>query len=50
MAVIYKICPNCGSRNVVKIVYGYPPYEMFLKEERGEIKLGGCCISDLNIE
>lgn len=50
MSVIYKKCPKCGSRNVLKIIYGMPPYEMYLKEKRGEIKLGGCRISDFSPE
>ncbi len=37
-----KICPKCKSTNVVEIVYGYPPYGLYRKELRGEIKLGGC--------
>jgi len=50
MAMNYKKCPRCGSRNAIKIIYGLPHYEMFLKEERGEIKLGGCCFSDFSPE
>jgi hypothetical protein len=35
-------CPRCGSREVVPIVYGLPPYQLSEAEERGEIVLGGC--------
>jgi hypothetical protein len=36
-------CPECGSSDVVKIVYGMPDPEMFEASERGEVVLGGCC-------
>ena len=39
-------CPNCGSVKVVRILYGMPSHETFEAAERGEIALGGCCISD----
>ena len=39
------ICPKCGSTNVVSIVYGLPMPELFEKAERGEVMLGGCCVS-----
>jgi len=41
-------CPKCGSTQVIKIIYGYPGRDLGDAEERGEIKLGGCCISDDN--
>jgi len=37
-------CPNCGSKNVIPIVYGLPEHEAFEREKRGEIILGGCLI------
>lgn len=37
-------CPHCGSK-VLNIQYGYPGHEMMEAAERGEILLGGCCIS-----
>ena len=39
-------CPECGSTNVVPIVYGLPPPEAGEEAERGEIVLGGCCVMD----
>ncbi len=39
-----NICPDCGSVNILEIVYGLPSPIMFEKAERGEIKLGGCCV------
>ena len=50
MAILYKKCPKCGSKNSVKIVYGMPNYELFKQAEAGEIKLGGCIITDGNLE
>lgn len=38
-------CPHCGSK-VLRIQNGYPGHEMMEAAERGEILLGGCCISE----
>lgn len=45
MAINYKQCPKCGSKNSIKIVYGYPSHELFLEAEAGKVKLGGCFVS-----
>ena len=45
MTVNYRQCPNCGSKDTLKIIYGYPSHELFLKAEAGKVKLGGCCLS-----
>lgn len=50
MAINYKVCPSCGSRNVIKILYGYPTGEALFMEAQGKIKLGGCLITDINPE
>jgi hypothetical protein len=39
-------CPVCGSAWVLKIVYGMPGPELAAAAQRGEVALGGCCISD----
>jgi hypothetical protein len=39
-------CPACGSTNTIEIMYGMPTHEAFESAERGEIALGGCCITD----
>lgn len=44
MAINYKRCPKCGSKNTIKILYGEPTQEIFQQAEADEIKLGGCCI------
>jgi hypothetical protein len=38
-------CPNCGSANVIRIIYGLPTAEAGSLAEKGKIKLGGCCIT-----
>jgi hypothetical protein len=40
------LCPKCGSRAVVPIIYGYPAPSLSRKAARGEVSLGGCCIVD----
>lgn len=40
-----KKCPKCGE-SLIEIVYGMPGIELFEAEERGEVILGGCCVSD----
>ncbi len=39
-------CPKCGSKNIVRIVYGYPNAEALEEAKKGNIILGGCCVSD----
>lgn len=34
-------CPECGSQEVLPIVYGLPGSDMLEMSERGEILLGG---------
>ena len=36
--------------NVINILYGMPTHEVFLMAEEGKIKLGGCCVTDLDPE
>ena len=43
MAINYKQCPQCGSKNAINIEYGYPSLDMIKEESAGEIWLGGCC-------
>ena len=50
MAINYKKCPSCGSRNVIKILYGEPTGEALFMEAQGKIKLGGCLITDIDPE
>ena len=45
MSKTKKICPECGSKNIIPIVYGFPGSELMEEEYEGKIKLGGCCIS-----
>lgn len=39
-------CPTCGSTDRARIVYGLPGPELMEAAERGEVVLGGCCVSD----
>lgn len=41
-------CPECRSRNAVRIIYGYPSTETHERVGRGEMVLGGCIIRDSN--
>jgi DNA-directed RNA polymerase subunit RPC12/RpoP len=44
MAINYKKCPNCGSKNSLRNIYGMPSHELFTEAKNGKVKLGGCCI------
>lgn len=37
-------CPNCRSKNIIDIVYGYPTAKAMKEAEKGKIHLGGCCV------
>lgn len=39
------ICPKCQSKNVVRIVYGYPMPSVMRRAEKGLVELGGCCVT-----
>lgn len=41
-------CPNCGSKNLAKILYGLIAVDEELEEkiDNGKIKLGGCCVTN----
>ena len=43
-------CERCGSVNTIPIIYGYPSrdtMDAFLAaSRRGEIRMGGCCVSE----
>ncbi len=42
------LCPSCKSKDVAKILWGYPASTSSLKEslKKKEIVLGGCLITD----
>lgn len=44
-------CPHCGSINTARYIYGYPAFSerMQKKLDSGKWELGGCCISDVEI-
>ncbi len=39
-------CGECGSHDVVPIVYGLPGPELIEQAEAGEVVLGGCVVED----
>ncbi len=39
-------CPFCGADGVVPVVYGYAPFDLLLRAEKGEVFLGGPCIEE----
>jgi hypothetical protein len=40
-------CPKCGNKkDVIPIIFGFPMQKTMDKAERGEVKLGGCCIGN----
>jgi transcription elongation factor Elf1 len=41
-----RVCPKCGSKKVVEIVYGYVLSEYVDMAKEGKIWLGGCCICE----
>jgi len=43
----YK-CPKCGQMAGVRIIYGYPGPDLSEAAKRGEIELGGCCVTESN--
>lgn len=41
-----KVCPVCKESNqVIRIIYGEPSESTMDEAKRGEVKLGGCCVS-----
>ncbi|ERJ11906.1 hypothetical protein [Haloplasma contractile] len=43
-----KKCPACRSTDTVDILYGMPTQDAYESAKRGEVVLGGCCISDVS--
>lgn len=39
-------CPFCGSSGMIPVIYGYAPFDLLVRAERGEVILGGTCIED----
>lgn len=42
------VCPNCGGKDIARIMYGLPCCDEALKNaiDKGEICLGGCIVDD----
>lgn len=43
-----RVCPTCGSRDVIPIMYGLPTDEALQRARRGELTLGGCIVDNQN--
>ena len=41
-----KVCPECGAREAVPILYGLPDEEGGRLIAKGEVESGGYCIED----
>jgi hypothetical protein len=46
LAINYKQCPKCNSKNAIPIICGFPASELFERAEEGKAKLGGCCVGE----
>jgi hypothetical protein len=44
METTTTICPRCGSRDVLPIVYGLPGPELTEESIAGRVALGGCLV------
>ena len=46
-ALLRSECPKCESERVAPILYGFPSEGVkFDAVEKGEVVLGGCCVTD----
>ena len=43
-----QICPICGEKRIVPILYGEPMEYLMKEEEDGKVILGGCCITEFD--
>lgn len=47
---VEQVCPKCGARRALVIVYGLPSPGLLKAAERKEVALGSCVISDRDPE
>ncbi len=45
-ATVPRVCPACGSRHIVPIVWGYPSDAAVARAVAGEVILGGCLVDE----
>jgi len=38
------VCPRCGARDSIPIVYGMPGMELMEQARAGQVVLGGCVV------
>lgn len=48
MAINYRVCPTCGSKRVLEIVYGLPNEKLLEDAKKGKVRLGGCMVPSDN--
>jgi len=39
-------CPLCGVQEMIPVIYGYAPFDLLLRAEKGEVFLGGTSIEE----
>lgn len=44
MSLSDKTCPFCGSSGILPVIYGYAPFDILVRADRGEVILGGACV------
>jgi len=43
----HRVCPKCGSPETIPVEYGYASPEILAQQEKGLVKLGGCCLESV---
>lgn len=41
-------CPQCQSKKLIQVVYGYPDPELMEQIKRGEVTSGGCFVGEFS--
>ena len=41
MSLSDMTCPFCGSSGILPVIYGYAPFDILVRADRGEVILGG---------
>ena len=45
MSLSDMTCPFCGSSGILPVIYGYAPFDILVRADRGEVILGGGLVS-----
>lgn len=38
------VCPRCGEKALIPLVYGQPRWDIFREQEKGKCMFGGCML------